>query len=104
MSFMDCNLPYVRQWLITCLLAALLPFQPFFTETLCGDQFLTPPPFSSVLTGSHPLCCVFLLNSLFIIQFLCFVFFFFCRAGISLPRGYADLSKGWLWEYHVMLT
>jgi hypothetical protein len=34
-----------------------------------------------------------LFSSLFIIQF-----FFFCRAGVSLSRGYAGLSQGWLWD------
>jgi hypothetical protein len=33
------------------------------------------------------------------------VFFFFCSGGgISLPRGYAGLSQGWLGEYCVMLV
>jgi hypothetical protein len=34
MIFVDLYLPYFRQRLITCLLSALLPFQPLFTESL----------------------------------------------------------------------
>jgi hypothetical protein len=31
MNFVDCYLPYFRQWLMTHLLSAILPFQPLFT-------------------------------------------------------------------------
>jgi hypothetical protein len=30
--------------------------------------------------------------------------FFFAGRVVSLSRGYAGLSQGWLWEYHVMLV
>jgi hypothetical protein len=93
-------LPYFRQWLITYPLLALLSFQALFIESLCGDQLLAFPPFSGALTAPHPLCCVFLFSSLFIIQFL----FLFVFAGWECQsvQG-AGLSQGWLWEYHVML-
>jgi hypothetical protein len=78
-SFVDHYLLYFRQWFITCLLSALLPFQSLFTESLCGVQLLALPPFSSVLTASHPLCCVLVLSSLFIL-------FFFVVCLVSLPR------------------
>jgi hypothetical protein len=32
-ELVDHYLPYFRQWLITCLLLALLPLQTFFTES-----------------------------------------------------------------------
>jgi hypothetical protein len=44
MSFVDSYLTYFRQWLITCLLSAFLPFQPLFTESLHRDQLLAYPP------------------------------------------------------------
>jgi hypothetical protein len=65
MSFVVCYLPYFRQWLITCLLSALLLFQ------------LLAPPFSSVLSDFPPplLCASF--------QFVvyCSIFFFFFLQG-----------------------
>jgi hypothetical protein len=87
MNFVDCYLPYFRQWLITSMLSTLLPFQSMFTETLPRDQLLPPPSFSSVLTAHHPLCCVLVFSSLFIVQFFLLCFFFLHEGGISLPRG-----------------
>jgi hypothetical protein len=75
MSFANRYLPYFRQRLITNPLLALSHFQSLFTESLCGDQFLTPSPFSSVLRQPWPLCCVFFFSSLFIIQLGFLVFF-----------------------------
>jgi hypothetical protein len=68
MSFVNFYLPYFRQQLITCLLSALLPFQPLFTESSHGEQLLASPPFSSVLSATLPLRCVLVFSSLFIIQ------------------------------------
>jgi hypothetical protein len=89
-----CYLPYFRQWLITCPLLALLPFQSLFTENSHGYQLLTPLPFSSALRALHPLCYVLLFSSLFIIQFFCWFFFFFAGqrsafqgAMLVYPRG-----------------
>jgi hypothetical protein len=48
---------------------------------------------STPLSLLHVLFC-----SLFIIQ--CFLF---SGLGSVCPRGYAGLSQGWLWEYHVLL-
>jgi hypothetical protein len=76
MSFVDLYLPCFRQWLITHLLSALLPFQPLFTESYCRNQLLAPPPFSSALTAPRPLCCVLVFSSLFIVQLFCFVLFY----------------------------
>jgi hypothetical protein len=73
---------------------------PVFTESSSRDQLLVLPPFSSVLTAPRPICCVFLLSSLFIIQGFFCLFFFFCEVGESVcPGGYAGLFQGWLWEY-----
>jgi hypothetical protein len=86
MSFVDCYLPYFRQWLITCPLTALLPFQPLFTESSLGDQLLAPPPFSCALSEFVPplLCASF--------QFVVYYSGFFF-AGVSVcPGGYASLS------------
>jgi hypothetical protein len=90
----DLYLPYFRQQLITGLLS-VLPFQLLFAESSRRDQLLAPPPFSGVLSASHPLCCVLVFSSLFIQ--------FFCEGGVvSLPRGYAGLSQGWLGKYCIM--
>jgi hypothetical protein len=98
MSFVDCYLPYFRQRLITGLQSALLPFQSLFTENCYGDQLLALPSFSTVLTIPHPLCCV-------PFQFLVHYSVFFCVGwGSVCPGGYAGLSQGWLWEYHVMFV
>jgi hypothetical protein len=44
----------------------------------------------------HPLCCVLVFSSLFIVQF-------FFVGGFFLPTGFAGLSQEWLGEYHVTL-
>jgi hypothetical protein len=88
MSFVYHYLPYLRQWFITHLLSALLPFQSLFTLSLHGDQLLRPPPFSSALSAPHPLCCVFLFQFLVITHF-------FLRGGEPVcPGGNAGLSQG----------
>jgi hypothetical protein len=97
MSFVDRYLIYFRQWLITHLLSALLPFQPLFTESSCGDQHLAPSPFSGVLSATPSLHFLFVFSSLFIVQF------FFVGGGSVCPVGYAGLSQGWLGENHVTL-
>jgi hypothetical protein len=86
----DFYLPYFRQWLITCPLSALLPFQSLFTESYCGDQLLAPLPFSSELTAPHPLCWVFLFSSFFIVQF------FFQGGGQSVQAAMLVYPQGWL--------
>jgi hypothetical protein len=77
----DHYLPCFRQWLITCPLSVLLPFQSLFTESSRGDQLLASPLFSDVFTAPGPLCCVFFSSSLFFIQF------FFCGAGGQSVQG-----------------
>jgi hypothetical protein len=98
----DLFLPYFRQWLVTCPMSAILPFQPLFTKSSLGDELLVPAPFSGALSPSHPLCCVLIFSSLFIVQF-CFVFIFAGDGEWGVrsvcPGGYAGLSQGWLWEY-----
>jgi hypothetical protein len=85
----DHYLPYFRQWLITGSLAALLPFQPLFTESSHGDQLLLLPPSLVHFLQLCPLCCVLGFSSLFIVHFL----LFFCGGGVSVcPGGYAVLS------------
>jgi hypothetical protein len=85
----DCYLPFFRQQLIICLLLALLPFQPLFTESSCGDQLLAPPPFSGVLSATLSLCCVLVFSSLFIVQFFCVWGGWSVCPGVMLdyPRG-----------------
>jgi hypothetical protein len=82
-EFVDHYLPYFRQQITTCLLSALLPFQP------C--------PSTLFLCAYNTLYYVFLFSSLFIIHF------FVGWGGSVCPGGYAGLSQGWLWEYHLML-
>jgi hypothetical protein len=84
MSFVDHYLPYFRQQLITCLLLALLPFHPLFTESLRGDHLLAPPSFSGALPTPWPLCCVLVFSLLFIVQFFCFVLFL---QGVQSAQG-----------------
>jgi hypothetical protein len=79
MSFVDCYLPYFRPQLITCLLLALLPFQPLFTISLCGDQLLASLPFSGVLSATPPLGCMLVFSSFLL--FIVFFVFFFCGGG-----------------------
>jgi hypothetical protein len=97
MSFVDCYLPYFRQQLITCLLWALLPFKPLFTENLCGDLLLALPPFSGALTAPCSLCCVLVFSS-----YLLFSFFLWGMVSVY-AGGYAGLSQALLWEYRLML-
>jgi hypothetical protein len=88
MSFVDRYLPYFSQWLIICLLSALLPFQPLFTESLCADQLLTSPHFSSVLLEALSLCCTLVFSSLFI------VLFFFYGGGHSAQGAMLVYPRG----------
>jgi hypothetical protein len=53
---------------------------------VCMDVSCLPLPPSSALSTFLPLCCVLVFSSLFIVQF--------CGGGVSLPRGYAGLSRG----------
>jgi hypothetical protein len=60
-------------------------------------DFPSPP---LAFRAPHPLCSVSLLFLLLITQFL----FFSLGGGSVCPRGYADLTQGCLWEYHVPLS
>jgi hypothetical protein len=82
-----------------------MPFQPLFTESSYEDQLLLPPPFSSVLTAPHPVCCVVVLSSLFIVHFV-----LFCKVEGQSARGamlaYPRMAVGILcdaWCSHVGL-
>jgi hypothetical protein len=81
MSFVDHYLPYFRQWPITRLLTALLPFLPLFTESLQGDQLLAPPLLQCAFSNSSLLLCV---SFQFLFYFSVF-FFFAWGMGVSLP-------------------
>jgi hypothetical protein len=88
----DCYLSYFRQQLITYLLLALLPIQSLFTESSHGRSVPCPSPFSSVLIAPHPLCCVLVFSSFFIVQVFLFVFVWwegqFVQGAILVyPRG-----------------
>jgi hypothetical protein len=67
----DHYLPYFRQWLITRLLSALLPFQSLFIECSCGDQLLASPLFSSVLTPPPLLRVPFQFLVVYSVLFFC---------------------------------
>jgi hypothetical protein len=83
MSFVDYYLPYFSQWLITCPLSALLPFQSLFTESLNGDQLLSSLPFSGVLRApALSAVCSFLVPCL-LFSFV----FVFGGVVVSLSRG-----------------
>jgi hypothetical protein len=98
MSFVDHYLPYFGQRLITHPLSSVLPFQPLFTESSCRDQLLALSLSFGALIAPHPLYCMFVFNSLFIVQLVFFV------GWVSVcPGSYAGLSQGWLWEYHMTL-
>jgi hypothetical protein len=94
MSSVILYLPCFGEWLITCPLLAFLPFLCLFTVNLvlrpapCSSPFLwctfrVPAPFAIVLDYSL----------LFVIQFV---------GMISLPRGCAALSQGWMGEFHMV--
>jgi hypothetical protein len=93
LSFVVCYLPYFRQGLITRLLWGLLPFQPVFTGSLCGDKLLSPPPFSVAPPTTPSLCCVLIFRSLFTVQLFlfCFVCFVLRGWGSVCPGCYAGL-------------
>jgi hypothetical protein len=81
MSFVVLYLPFFRQWLITHLLSAFLPFQHLFTDSSCGDYLIAPPPFSGSLSVFPPLLLCASFSSLFIIQYS------FCWGGESVSQG-----------------
>jgi hypothetical protein len=97
MSFEDCYLPYFRQWIITTYC------WPSCLSSICllivhiGISSLLLPPSPVCCQNFHPLCCVLVFSSLFIVQN------FFARVSICLG-GYAGLSQGWLEEYLMMLV
>jgi hypothetical protein len=64
-GFVDHYLPYFRQWLITCMLLVLLPFQTLFTEM--EISFLPFLPSLVHFQISCPLFCVLVCSSLFIV-------------------------------------
>jgi hypothetical protein len=81
MSFVDRYLPYFKQWLTTCPLSSLLPFQHLFT-IVCSEicSLLLPPSLVS-FQSSRPLCCVLVFSLLFI------QFFFFFLQGSQFAQG-----------------
>jgi hypothetical protein len=49
---------YLHYFIYICLLLALFPFQPLFTEILSRDQLFAPPRFSGVLSATlSPAVC-----------------------------------------------
>jgi hypothetical protein len=102
MSFVDRYLLYFRQWLITCLLSALPPFLPLFTEVHREISSLLLPSALLCFQQLCPLCCVLVFSSLFI-QFVLLLLLCFLGGRSVCPGSYASLSQGWLGEYCVML-
>jgi hypothetical protein len=88
MSLVGHYLPYFSQWLITSLLTAFLPFQPFVYWSLCRDQLLAPLPFSGAPSEFLPplLCASF--------QFIVYSVFFCGGGGFSLPKGLSWFIPG----------
>jgi hypothetical protein len=81
---------------------------PSYHSSLCSLKVRVeisslPLPLSPMCTAPCPLCCIFLLSSLFIIQFLFIYFFCVGQWSQSVQGSYAGLSQGWLCEYHVTL-
>jgi hypothetical protein len=72
----------------------LSAFEGFFTESSHGDQLLAHPHFPHALRAPHPVFCV----CFSVPYYSVFVFVFFWGG-----MGYAGLSQGWLWEYHIPL-
>jgi hypothetical protein len=103
MSFVDCYVPYFRQQLITHPLSALLPFQSLFIKRSHGDQLLAlPPPPVHLQHPTPSVACSFSVPCL-LFGFCCCCCCCFAGQEVNLSRGYAFLSQGWLWEYHMML-
>jgi hypothetical protein len=91
MSSVVCYLPYFRQWLITHLLSAFLPFLHLFTDSLGGDHLLVAPLFPGALLAIQPP----LLYASFLFNLHCSDFLvFFVGQGVSLPRGLCWLIPG----------
>jgi hypothetical protein len=95
MSFVDYFLPCFCQWLITCLLLALLPFQPLFTYSSHGDQLLLQCGFSVL----HPLLCA----SFYFVIYCSVLFCFFLQGrGQSAQGAMLVYHKGG-WGYTMLL-
>jgi hypothetical protein len=76
--------------------------KPTFSVKLVYLKFTqvpAPPPFSGSLNVPCPFCYVFFSVPCFLFSFL----FFSWGWGSDCPGGYADLSQGWLWKYHMPL-
>jgi hypothetical protein len=86
--------PLLQAFLL--LVAGRVPLLLLSPASLWG---ISPPP-PSVLRAPCPLCYISFLLLLLIIQF----FSFFPGWGSICPGGYADLTQGCLWEYHVPLS
>jgi hypothetical protein len=63
-------LPYVKQWLITHLMLALLPLKTLFTESSQGVQLFVAPQFSSTSAVGHLLFQAFFTERSLCVQLL----------------------------------
>jgi hypothetical protein len=63
-----------------------------------------PLPHCPELRAPCPLCYVSFFFQLLVYYSTWFFLFFFPGWGSVCPGGYADLSQGCLWEYHVLLS
>jgi hypothetical protein len=80
MSFVDCYLPFFRQWLITHPLSALVLFQPLLKVSMEISSLLLPLLWCAISNSALLLCVSF--QSFVYCSVFCFV-----RGGVSLPRG-----------------
>jgi hypothetical protein len=91
MSFVDPLPACFRQWLITRLLSAFLPFQPLFTKSSCSDQFLAPPLLLWCAMGdSVSLLCV----SFQFLVYCSVLVFFFAGGSLSAQGPMLVYSRG----------
>jgi hypothetical protein len=89
MTFLDCYQLNFRQWLITCTLSALLPFQSLLKVCMEINFFPLSP---SLVCLQYPTPLLHVLFQ-FLVYYSVFVFVF-CGIGVRLSRGYAGLSQG----------
>jgi hypothetical protein len=86
MSFVDRYLPYLRQWLTICTLWALLLSGLCLLKVHMEISSLLFLPSLVHFQHSHPLCCVIVFSSLFVVHF--FNFFSVCVGVVQSAQGF----------------
>jgi hypothetical protein len=99
MSFVNCYLPYFRQWLITHPLLALLSSSLCLLKVCVETSSLSLP--ASLVGLQHPAALLHVPFQ-FLVYSSVFVCVYVCGGDSVCPGGYAGLYQSGLWEYCVM--